>query len=550
MKRIQSIFYVATMIGGMLSVASCSNEDEVATVGKQVLLEVQVDGVQTTRSIIEGSKFVDDCQYGIFTSSETAIIENGVNLCVNYSKGNSTLSKNVYLPEGVDVPVYAYYPYNANYSNIEYLLQMPIDATTQTDYLYGYSADSDNRLTYVNTEQPKANIYFKHAMARVTMRIKKSADNEKTYKFPYINLLNVDKSAYVNVLENGAILDPSGTSNLTAKPSDYALENSDNEIVADFLVIPGNTEGKKIMLNMSDNISNFENGLSAAVPVTNWQAGQQYTYTVTIKNGSLDINQAEISEWKNSEQGGIEIGDDNYLKEKITNEVKGVQFSMILVKAGTFTMGATEEQVNPDDNEKPAHQVTLTRDYYIGETEVTQGLWQAVMGGIPPSDVTLPAMGIAYYDAADDFMKQINNLTGKEFRLPTEAEWEYAARGGDQSKGFMYSGSNNLGEVAWYTMNSNDVIHPVATKQPNELGIYDMSGNVLEWCSDRLDKYSAGPQVDPEVFILGSHPILRGGSYWSIDKSDNASECRVSRRKIIAMNGRYGYVGFRLVLVP
>lgn len=317
MKRIQSIFYVATMIGGMLSVASCSNEDEVATVGKQVPLEVQVDGVQTTRSIIEGSKFVDDCQYGIFASSETTIIENGVNVCVNYSKGNSTLSKNVYLPEGVDVPVYAYYPYNANYSSTNHLKEMPIDATTQTDYLYGYSADSDNRLMYVNTEQPKANIYFKHAMARVTMRIKKSADNEKTYKFPYINLLNVDKSAYVNVLEDGAILDASGTSNLTAKPSDYTLENSDNEIVADFLVIPGNTEGKKIMLNMSDNISSFENGLSVAVPVTNWQAGQQYTYTVTIKNGSLDINQAEISEWKNSEQGGIEIGDDNYRSAKV-----------------------------------------------------------------------------------------------------------------------------------------------------------------------------------------------------------------------------------------
>ena len=180
---------------------------------------------------------------------------------------------------------------------------MPIDATTQTDYLYGYSADSDNRLTYVNTEQPKANIYFKHAMARVTMRIKKSADNEKTYKFPYINLLNVDKSAYVNVLEDGAILDASGTSNLTAKPSDYALENSDNEIVADFLVIPGNTEGKKIMLNMSDNISSFENGLSAAVPVTNWEAGQQYTYMVTIKNHySLSITEADITPWDSINQ--------------------------------------------------------------------------------------------------------------------------------------------------------------------------------------------------------------------------------------------------------
>ena len=309
MKRIQSIFYVATMIGGMLSVASCSNEDEVATVGKQVPLEVQVDGVQTTRSIIEGSKFVDGCQYGIFAGSETAIIENGVNVCVNYSKGTSTLSTNVYLPEGVDVPVYAYYPYNANYSGTSYLKEMPIDVSTQIDYLFGYSADSDHKLTHINTEQPKANIYFKHVMARVTMKIKKATDNEKTYKFPYISLLNVDKNAYVNVLENGAILDPSGTANLTAKPSDYALENSDNEIVADFLVIPGNTEGKKIMLNMSDNISSFENGLSAAVPVTNWEAGQQYTYTVTIGDGKFNISKAIITLWNNTTQDVINIGD-------------------------------------------------------------------------------------------------------------------------------------------------------------------------------------------------------------------------------------------------
>ena len=162
---------------------------------------------------------------------------------------------------------------------------------------------------YVNTEQPKANIYFKHAMARVTMRIKKSADNEKTYKFPYINLLNVDKSAYVNILEDGAILDASGTSNLTAKPSDYVLENSDNEIVADFLVIPENTEGKKIMLNMSDNISSFENGLSAAVPATSWEAGQQYTYTVTIGDGKFNISKAIITLWNNTTQDVINIGD-------------------------------------------------------------------------------------------------------------------------------------------------------------------------------------------------------------------------------------------------
>lgn len=317
MKRIQYLFCAATVIGGMLSVASCSSEDEVTTTGKQVPLEIQVSGVQTTRSIIKGSKFVDDCQYGIFAmqGGGTTVIDNGVNVCVNYSKGTSTLSTNVYLPEGVDVPVYAYYPYNANYSNTDYLLQMPIDATTQTDYLYGYSADSDNRLTYIKAEQPKANIYFKHAMARVTMRIKKAADNEKMYKFPYISLLNVDKSGYINLKDGGAISHISGTTNLTVKPSNYGIDDAESEIVADFLVIPGNTEGKNIILNMND-VSGFESGLSATVPVTEWQAGQQYTYTVTIRNGSLAVSQAEITPWENSEQEGLNVGDDNYIDSR------------------------------------------------------------------------------------------------------------------------------------------------------------------------------------------------------------------------------------------
>ena len=317
MKKNQFIFYLATIISGMLSVASCSDEDGAVATGKQASLEIQVSGVQSTRSIIEGNKLPEECQYGIFAleeSSGDAALTDGINARVDYIKGTSTLSRNIYLPNDVNSTIYAYYPFNEAYNGTDFLTgAMRIEANSQTDYLYGYSADNENRLTYVNANQPKAKIYFKHALARVTIRIKKATDNENTYKFPYINLLNVDKNAYINVLKGGAILDPSGTANLTAKPSDYALENSDNEIVADFLVIPGNTEGKKIILNMSDNISSFENGLSAAVPVTNWEAGQQYTYMVTVKKNNLEISQAEITPWENNEQGGIELGDDNYI---------------------------------------------------------------------------------------------------------------------------------------------------------------------------------------------------------------------------------------------
>lgn len=314
MKRIQSILYLATMTVGMLSVASCSSEDEVTATGKQVPLEIQVSGVQTTRSIVEGTTLPEECQYGIFAMNGDGmnIIDNGMNVPVDYIKGTSTLNWNVYLPSGAEVPVYAYYPYNANYASSDYVMHMPIDVTTQTDYLYGYSADSEKNLMYVKDTQPKASIYFKHALARVTMKIKKAAENEKSYKFPYISLLNVDKSGYMNIREHGIINGISGTTNLTVKPSEYGIDNAESEIVVDFLVIPGNTEGKNITLNMSDNISSFENGLSAAVPATNWRAGQQYTYAVTIKNNVLDMSPAEISPWENNEQGGIEIGDNNY----------------------------------------------------------------------------------------------------------------------------------------------------------------------------------------------------------------------------------------------
>lgn len=313
MKRIQSILYLATMTVGMLSVASCSSEDEVTDYGKQVPLEIQVSGVQqTTRSIVEGTTLPGGCEYGIFAMNEYYAINDGINVRVSYDKGISTLNKNVYLPSGMDVTVYAYYPYNANYASTDYALKMPIEITTQTDYLYGRSVDGNNNYAFVNTAQPKANIHFRHALARVTMRIKKSAKNENLYKFPYISLLNVDKSCYFSVWDGGGISDVSGTTNLTAKPSNYGLDDAESEIVVDFLVIPGITEGKNITLNMGDNISNFENGLSAAVPATNWLAGQQYTYAVTINNNVLDVSPAEISPWENNEQGGIEVGDDNY----------------------------------------------------------------------------------------------------------------------------------------------------------------------------------------------------------------------------------------------
>lgn len=225
-----------------------------------------------------------------------------------------------------------------------------------------------------------------------------------------------------------------------------------------------------------------------------------------------------------------------------TFTVNGVKFTMVPVEGGTFTMGATSEQGSDAwDEEKPAHKVTLS-DYYIGQTEVTQALWEAVMGSNPSDSKgdNLPVEQVSW-DDCQVFIQNLNQLTGKQFRLPTEAEWEYAARGGRKSRGYKYAGGNDIGLVAWYDGNSGNETHAVATKQANELGIYDMSGNVWEWCSDWYDGYQSSSQSDPQRPSLGSCRVNRGGSCYC-----NAGDCRVSYRFFGTPDFRYNDLGLRL----
>ena len=226
--------------------------------------------------------------------------------------------------------------------------------------------------------------------------------------------------------------------------------------------------------------------------------------------------------------------------------VKGVSFKMIYVEGGTFMMGATQEQGDEaHDDEKPAHSVTLS-DYFIGETEVTQELWQAVMRKNPSKfkGPRLPVEQVSWRDC-QTFVRRLNALTGKKFRLPTEAEWEYAARGGQKSQGYMYAGSNTLGDVAWHDGGIKGGTHEVATKSPNELGIYDMSGNVYEWCKDWYGEnyYSKSPKDNPQGPSKGSERLNRGGSW-----VDFAWLCRVSNRDCFTPNKGSFFLGLRLVL--
>ena len=225
--------------------------------------------------------------------------------------------------------------------------------------------------------------------------------------------------------------------------------------------------------------------------------------------------------------------------------VNGVTFNMIKVDGGSFTMGATSEMTDPWGDEKPTHQVTLS-SYYIGETEVTQALWKAVMGNNPShfKGDNLPVENVSWIDC-QTFIGKLNGLTGKSFRLPTEAEWEFAARGGNRSNHTRYSGGSMIGDVAWYLGNSGSKTHSVKTKKPNELGLYDMSGNVHEWCQDRYGNYSSNAQTNPTGPDSGSYRMFRGGSW-----NDDARSCRSSYRSFYTPDFSCSRLGLRLVLVP
>jgi formylglycine-generating enzyme required for sulfatase activity len=287
-------------------------------------------------------------------------------------------------------------------------------------------------------------------------------------------------------------------------------------------------------------------------------------YLLSGDGSNLKIENADVNK-----DNGVNISDVTTLIDYLlsgswpwqhdrTFEVKGVSFKMKYIERGTFTMGATNEQSGDySSDEMPTHKVALS-DFSIGETEVTQALWTAVMGSNPsyfsPNNSytytrTRPVENVSWNDC-QTFITRLNELTGMTFRLPTEAEWEFASRGGNLSMGYKYAGSNSIGEVAWWQNNSysNEIgfgysTHIVATKLPNELGLYDMSGNVSEWCEDWYDSYSGSSQANPMGPSTGTYRICRGGSWVS-----PYIQCRVSKRGYSEPTSKSYGLGLRLAL--
>ena len=495
------------LLAGLLS-AACSADEELDNQPQ----EPPVRELHTARMVLEGGRADFDDAAGPASRATTATWQDGDKVFMQFTAGTERV-------DGVAV-----YQAASDEWNVQYYGAIPsgTEAACEAYFFESPAAVTATQVTLGSTSAvyaDKAATYrLEQGEMRVTARL-----TPQTGRFRFKG-------------EAGAAFTAYGFKNYTQ----YSI--ADNGLTAADCTVSG-TIG-------SDGYSPyyygyFAEGAEKDLYVEDWT--NMLLFTKTLSENALALGRSGYLNLPTLESRS------GWTMEEITEKhltVKGVEFTMKPVKGGTFTMGATAEQTGAENDESPTHRVTLS-NYWIGETEVTQALWKAVTGYSPTSGGSswsssyglgdnYPAYYISYEDV-QSFITQLNSLTGCTFRMLTEAEWEYAARGGSQSKGYLYSGGNAIGDVAWYTGNSSSKTHPVAQKAPNELGLYDMSGNVWEWCSDWYGSYSASDQTNPTGPASGSVRVLRGGCWGS-----NATICRVAYRSIRTPSDRSNLVGVRL----
>ena len=308
------------------------------------------------------------------------------------------------------------------------------------------------------------------------------------------------------------VLKPTETSNtFTLSLDDIELQSNNAELTAYMMLAPVDLSQGSLELSLYGSPS-YRTSLDGH----SLDAGKQYTISSSFDESSIN---------------------------SLTFTVNGVSFTMVQVEGGTFMMGASDDDSDAFSDARPQHEVTLS-GFAIGQTEVTQALWKAVMRNNPSKSKgnNKPVDNVSW-DDCQTFLLKLNELTGCSFRLPTEAEWEYAARGGNQSQGYKYAGSNNLGDVAWYVDNSGHTTQEVGTRLPNELGLYDMIGNVWEWCQDWYGNYTSIAQTNPKGPSSGSKRVNRGGGW------DNpVGGCHITNRRDYSSVIRSSNLGLRLAL--